>query len=232
MNYNFNLTQDVLVQYAGTIVGHLSSDLADFTAFDGDLNQDKVDQMNAIIEWFLAEGGDQSVKSNLAERTAAVMAELTACRRLYNQLRYWVIKSFADNKTIQRTFGIGRISRIADNQSQMVLFMSALHQQVAKHRTALEDTGAPAALLDEVAVRAEALREANEAQEMMKGSRTVDTSNRVNQLNELFLHTRHFNTAAEYVYFDDPAKRDLYRPPSKTDSANVIPEVESPEHMS
>lgn len=58
----------------------------------------------------------------------------------------------------------------------------------------------------------------------MKGTRTVDTAERVGQLNELFQHSRDFNAAAEFVYFDDPAKRDLYRPPSNADTADDMQE--------
>lgn len=226
MNYNFKFSQDVLVEYAGTTVGHLSNDLPDFTAFDPDLDQTKMDDMVAKIDWFLAEGGDEAVKGTLAERTATLLAEMTSSRRTYNHIRYWVMKTFPQQKAIQRKFGIGRIARIVDNQSEMVIFMGSLSQQVATHRAALEAAGAPAATLDEVAVRAEALRIANEAQEMMKGHRTVDTATRVETLNALFQHTRDFNTAAEFVYFDDPAKRDLYRPPSNTDTADEVEEEE------
>lgn len=226
MNYDFKFSQDILIEYAGTIVGHLSNDLPDFSAFDPDLSQIKVDEMQAHIEWFLAEGGDESAVSTLADRTATMLAELQKCRRVYHQIRYWVMKSYPTQKAIQRKFGIGRFSKIVDNQSNMVLFMSALIQHIVDHRTTLEGSGAPAAILDEVATRANALRTANEAQEVMKGTRTVDTAERVSQLNELFQHTRDFNAAAEFVYFDDSAKRDLYRPPSNTDTADDMTEEE------
>lgn len=224
MKYNFNFSQDVLVEYAGTMVSQLNTSLPDFTAFDPDLNTAKKDQMEAIIQWFLSEGGDESVVASLADLTAQVIAELKNCQRLYHQMRYWVMKVFPSNKAIQRKFGIGRFGKLVDNQSQMVLFMSAMVKHVAEHRATLEASGAPLAMLDEVAARAEALREANEAQEVKKGARTVVTSQRVSQLNELFLHTRHFNTAAEFVFFDDPAKRDLYRPPSNADTADDLQE--------
>lgn len=165
MKYNFNFSQDVLVEYAGTLVGHLLTDLPDFTAFDPDLNQTKVDRMETIISWFLSEGGDESAVSTLADRTATLMAELKHCRKVYHQIRYWVMKSYPTQKAIQRKFGIGRFTKIVDNQSNMVLFMSSLSQHVADHRTVLEASGAPPAILDEVAVRADALRTANEAQE-------------------------------------------------------------------
>ena len=227
MRYDFNFSQDILVEYTGTVVGHLANDLPDFTAFDPDLNQAKVDEMDAHIDWFLTEGGDEASRGTLAERTAAVIAELNSSRRIYNQVRYWVMKAFRMHKPIQRQFGIGRISKIADNQSEMVVFMGSLSQQVEAHRIELEAAGAPGAVLDEVAVRAEALRIANEAQEMMKGHRTVDTSVRIAKLNVLFEHTRDFNTAAEFVYYDDSAKRDLYRPPSNTDTAEALEEEEA-----
>lgn len=228
MKYTFNFSQDVLIEYTGTMVGHLETDLSTFTAFDPDLNQAKKDRMESIISWFLKEGGDEDKVTTLLVLTSKVMDELASCRKLYHQMRYWVMKAFPNEKAMQRKFGIGRFAKIADNQTSMVLFISSMSQHVIDHRTELEAAGAPTALLDEVAVRAEALRLANEAQEVMKGNRTVDTSERITQLNELFQHTRDFNTAAEFVFYADTTKRDLYRPPSNTNAAEEIEDDDEP----
>lgn len=213
MRYNFNFSQDVLIAYTGTIIGYLENDLSAFTSFDLDLNEGKRDRMAELIEWFLSEGGDVNVVASLAELTETMNEEFANCRDFYHQLRYWVIKAFPNNKAIQRKFGIGRFRKLMANQSKMVLFMSALVNYVAEHREALEAAGAPADLLNQASVRSEALRIANEIQEVKKGTRMVVTSKRVDQLNELFQHAKDFNKAAEFVFLDQPAKRETYRPP-------------------
>lgn len=213
MGYNFNFSHDTLIEYVGTIIGYLKDDLPAFTAFDPELNEAKKDRMLELMEWSLAEGGDENVLASLAELTEKATEEFAHCRDFYHQLRYWIIKSFPENKAIQRKFGIGRFGKLRESQSRMVLFMGALVNYVEEHREALEASGAPTDLLNQTSVRSEALRATNELQEVKKNNRMVNTSRRVALLNELFQHAKDFNKASEFVFFDQTAKRETYRPP-------------------
>ncbi|WP_420578648.1 hypothetical protein [Ekhidna sp.] len=217
---NYKYSDDLLIQYASDQLSFLAEDLDDFTAFDPDLGATKRDQMQTLVEWALMEGGDEINVSKLGDLTDALHQEMDNARKLYNQLRYWVIKAFPTRKAVQRQFGIGRFSKVADSQETMVTFFSGLVQSVADYRAQLEAANAPAALLDSVATQATALADANNAQEKKKGNRGVDTEERVTKLNELYELTKAYNTAAEYVFFDSPAKRDRYRPPSRSIAAD------------
>ncbi|MEP1096099.1 MAG: hypothetical protein ABJG78_13375 [Cyclobacteriaceae bacterium] len=209
-----------MVQYATNQLGFLEEDLDAFIAFDSDLGAAKRDAMIALRDWALNEGGDEMNVSKLGDRTEIVLGELENSRRLYNQIRYWVAKTFPKRKAIQRQFGIGRFTKIADSQEAMIAFMIGLSQSVAEYRSELEGSGAPAAVLDSVEPQAEALQAANIAQEKKKGNRTVDTEERISQLNQLHQHAKEYNVAAEFVFYDSPAMRDRYRPPSKISVAD------------
>lgn len=214
MTKTFNYSKETLIRYATDLANFLVEDLPDFESFDPDLNEGKRQEMIALKDWALSEGGDEINASLLADTTEQVNEELENSRKLYSQGRYWVMKAFPGRKAVQRQFGIGRFSKITDSQGAMVAFMKSLAESVADYRTQLEEAGTPVALLDSFATQAKDLEDANNAQEKKKGSRTIDTEERIRKLNALHQHTKDFNAAAEFVYYDSPAKRELYRPPS------------------
>jgi len=215
---NFKYSDEVLLQFASTVSGHLVTDLAAFTAFDPDLNQAKKDTLDATLNKALVEGGDELQVASLGDRTEKVLDEMQNSRALFNQLRYWVIKSFPRRKAIQRQFGIGRFGSVTSSQPRMVEFMHELAETTKQYEQELIAVGTDKDLLEEVDKQASLLMEANQAQEQHKGTRTVDTEDRVERLNQIFDALRSFNNAAEFVFFSEPAKRELYRPPSKSQS--------------
>lgn len=226
---NYNYSDEALTQYASDQLGFLEEDLNDFRNFDPDLGAAKRNTLRSLVEWALTEGGDDVNVSKLGNITEQVLTEMENSRRLFNQLRYWVMKAFPNSKAIQRQFGIGRFRKIASSQEAMVVFLNNLNSTINEYRTELEATNAPATLLDSVADQASALQEANNAQEKKKGNRMVDTEDRINRMNELHALTRDYNSAAEYVFYDSPAKRDRYRPPVKSSSVEIEDEIDTPE---
>lgn len=223
---NYNYSDETLIQYASDQLSYLQEDLSAFEAFDEDLGAAKRDAMQVLTDWALSEGGDEVNVSRLGGYTEKVQEEMENARKLYGQLRYWVAKAFPGRKAVQRQFGIGRFSKIADSQEALIRFMSGLAESVNDYRTQLEAAKAPVTLLDSVAGQASALRAANDAQEKKKGNRTVDTEDRIRKLNELHRHTRDYNAAAEHVFYDSAAKRDRYRTPANNNTVEAVDEVD------
>ena len=62
--------------------------------------------------------------------------------------------------------------------------------------------------------QADVLKTAEAEQESHKGARMVDTVERVERLNAIYEILRAFNAAAEFVYYEQPVKRDQYRTPA------------------
>ena len=217
----FNYSDDVLAQHASNVLSFLQEDLPDFTTFDPDLDETKRDELSQLVTWALTEGGDDLNVAKLGDLTEALLTEMQNARRLYNQLRYWVIKAFPNRKAVQRQFGIGRFGKVSGSQEAMISFFTSLKESVEEYRAQLEAVNTPPALLDSMEAQAQALADAQQAQEKKKGNRTVDTEERINKLNELYAITQAYNTAAEFVFFDSPAMRDRYRPPTVTESEPV-----------
>ncbi|MBQ0741636.1 hypothetical protein J9332_45915, partial [Aquimarina celericrescens] len=68
----------------------------------------------------------------------------------------------------------------------MISYLEGLTETIQQHYTALETAEVPAELLKQPSVLAETLRNANIEQEQKKGTRTIDTEKRVDQLNALY----------------------------------------------
>ncbi len=71
MNRKFVISDARLLEHAGVILKNLSDSLADFSAFDPDLNQDKITRLNELYQVALAEGGDHAERGKLGEKTQA-----------------------------------------------------------------------------------------------------------------------------------------------------------------
>ncbi|MDW3194296.1 MAG: hypothetical protein R8G66_18115 [Cytophagales bacterium] len=216
---NFNISIDELLQYGSMVQEYLKTDLPDFTAMDPDLNADKVAELETLLDAALREGGDGSNRAELGQKTETLLAELGEARKLFNQLRYWILKTYPDSTATQRKFGVGRFSKITRSQMGMISFFFELAEMITAHRAELEGKGTPAALLDGVVAQAETLKTAQMEQETQKGNRIVNTEARIKRLNTIYDILRSFNAAAEFVYFDEVAKRDRYRTPSGSKTA-------------
>lgn len=213
MSRNYYYSDEVLFEFASTTLKHLETDLPSFTAFDPDLNKERVDRLKTLLEQSLADSDIVNV-TRLQDLTDQVLIEMDKSRKIFKQISYWVIKAFPERRAIQRQFGIGRLRTYSNSQARMVEFMHELADTVATYRQELKTAGAPNALLNGVAQQAKKLMEANQQQEQKKGNRSVETEERISRQNELFEILRAFNTAAELVFDGEPARRELYRTPS------------------
>ncbi|WP_109831665.1 hypothetical protein [Reichenbachiella versicolor] len=224
MQRNFNLASDELLQYGMTVIGHLEANLIDFTTMDADLNDEKVNNLKSLIDTALREGGDDMNKAELGQRTEKLLSEMNISRQLFNQLRYWIVKTYPNSKAIQRQFGIGRYHKVTKSQAGMISFLFELSETISQYRTTLEASGTPSTLLDTITEQAEVLKSAQTDQETYKGQRSVETVERIKRLNSIYGILREFNAAAEFVYFDSPELREHYRTP--TGGSSVEEEVD------
>ena len=216
---NFGISIDELLQFGSMVQEYLKTDLSDFTAMDPDLNADKVAELGTLLSEALKEGGDGSKRAELGQKTETLLAEMAQSRKLFNQLRYWILKTYPDSVATQRQFGVGRFSKVTRSQMGLISFFFELAEVIAENRAALEAKRTPSALLDEVSTQADRLKTAQMEQETQKGNRIVNTEARIKRLNTIYDILRSVNAAAEFVYFDEAAKRDRYRTPSGSKTA-------------
>lgn len=213
---DYPFSDTLLLEWGDTVSEHLKEDIVAFSSFDKKLNQDFLENVQKKVDEAFLEGGDTLNRAQLRKKTEAVEKAMQACYGYHRRLKYWVLDAFPDKIAIQKQFGIGRFSKMRDNQVKMIQYMEGLKDTISQYQTELETAGASKDLLTQVEVLSELLRTANKEQEQKKGTRTVDTAGRVERLNGLYTLLRKISAAADIVFEDQPTRRDLYRVPYKS----------------
>ncbi len=222
----FKLSTSILLELADTFHARFTEDLDLFSGFDKDLNQEFADQLQNSIDTALTLGNDTTNRSKLNGKTITVNEAMSACNLFHKNLAYWIIKAFNDYTAVQQQFGIGNMSKVNKSQAKMILFMENLVETIKEYRTTLEAAGTPAALLDRAAIHADNLRTANIDQEQQKGSRVVDTAERVAILNAIYDQLRKISTVASLLFTEQPEKNKLYQIPYTKSTSTTTNEEE------
>jgi len=163
MTRNFKFSDDLLLQYGSTTLGYLATDLPLFKTFDKDLNEAKVKNLTALMDIALREGGDDHKVAELGEKTETVLQQYQNSKALFNQLRYWVVKAFANQKAVQRQFGVGRFYKTTKSQTGMIEFMYELAETTAQYKKELVAVGIDKLLLTQIAAQPQLLQATNQA---------------------------------------------------------------------
>lgn len=216
MKRTFNIADPRLLEHTGVVLEASNEDLPQFTAFDPDLDEAFVSALSAAYVTTLEEGGDDAARGKLGEKTQALLNAIKYCGKVVKNLRYWVKKTYEDNPAKRKRFRLRRFWKVRDTQAELVTYMAALASTVAELRPELEEANAPADLLDSVKTGSEELTRANTVQENSKGARGTATHERIIRLNKIHSLVKKLSDAAEYVFEDNPAKRELYRIPGNS----------------
>lgn len=227
MKKNFNISISRLLEHTSVILKLLKTDLPDFTAFDPDLNETVVAEMQTQHDEIIAEGGDTVARGELTQKTQTLLDVAKKCDSAVKSLRYWVKKAFANDPASLNRFHLTKYWKTRNNQPELITYMNTLAAVIAKLRPGLEAVNTPAALLDSIKPLADELETANSDQENEKGSRSAATQDRTSVLNSLYMKCARFSDAAEFLYEDSPAKRELYRIPGNSKPSTEDEEPDS-----
>lgn len=223
----FNITDARLLEHTGITLEAMKTDLPDFSSFDPDLNEALVAALKAKYDQTLEEGGDDVARGVVGLKTQALLEATGESGKMMKSLRYWVKKAFEDDKAGLRLFQLGKYWKVRNRQAELVAYLAALSSVVADQRAKLEAVNTPADLLDSVATIAKAVEQANVVQENSKAGRKADTVDRIGRLNAIYATVLTFSNAAEFVYDEDPAKRELYRIPGNSQPSTEDEEVDA-----
>ncbi|SHJ70363.1 hypothetical protein SAMN04488028_101955 [Reichenbachiella agariperforans] len=222
----YNISDARLLQHTGVLLETIKTDLPQFTAFDPDLDEALITELSGLYSETLEEGGDDVARGKVGEKTQSLLDEMKRADKATKSLRYWVKKTFEKDPASLKRFQLVKYWKVRDRQPELVVYMNTLAAVVAELRAPLEAAKVPVDLLDSVKSIADALSAADISQESSKGGRSAATQARVTRLNAIYDTDRKINNAAEFIYDDDPAKRERYRIPG---NAKPSTEDEEPE---
>ena len=213
MKKTFRMTIAQLLEYAGIVLSKLKNDLSLFTAFDPDLNEDKVSEMQMQYDTGKEEGGDDVARGKVTDKTKRLYLAIENCSKAVKKLRYWAKKAFSDDQVSYSRLRLSRFNEVKGNQLKLIAYMNSLAKTVDILRPGLLATNTPVTVIDRIKLVAQELEAANIEQENQKDDRTLATYQRSVLLNALYASCLRFNDAADHVFEDSPIKRDSYRVP-------------------
>ncbi len=205
----FNLTDDVLVETSSTMHQLFVENISDFSEFDPFLNNSFAEQWFLKIEKVIQWVKDHQILNEQKQKTIEVKIIVEQAVEKYNEVRYFVKKAFKNNKTQVSEFG-SNINSAKQSMSKLLVFMDILHKACLKHETLLIDNGYSSAQIEEINNIKNNLLNTNTNQEHFKKHRAVNTEERIEALNNLYLDTIRVANSAKIIYAKDFARKKMF----------------------
>lgn len=184
--------------------------LADFTAFDPDLNATFNTNWLAAIEAAVTATNSETVDDEMQLLTQATLQAMVNCQRKYIEVKYYFGKAFPGNKPVMKEMGTDDYKRARERQMRMVFFMDNLFTKASKYKVQLIAKGYTQPKIDEIDTLRQALQAANKAQNAFSKGRPVLSQERENIYNACYNFTRQVCDAADSVYYDNEVLQKLF----------------------
>lgn len=199
-----------MVERSETLQQLFENNLADFTAFDPDLDSAFNIDWKAAIEAAINITSGETVDDELQSYTQDTLAALTNCQKKYIEVKYYFAKAFPGNRAVMKEMGLDDYKRSRERQMRMVFFMENLHLKSEKYKVQLLANGYTQLKIDEIDTLRLALQAANKAQNAFSKGRPVLTQDRENIYNTCYDITAQICDAADSVYYNNEVKRNLF----------------------
>ena len=212
----------VLLEFSGKVLEYLKADLPVFTAFDPDLNEQKIARLNAVYTEALIYGSDHNEIGVLRGLTEKLSQEVKSCISIFKDVRYFARKKFGNSPATLKELCLDKYEKARKTQPEMVVFMYELDKAVQKYKVDLMAAGLKETVINSIKPAAAALEKSNLVQESGKGGRMVKTEDRIVLMNRIYDILLEFSEASRRVFENDPLKRSRYvLPYTKTNSAQA-----------
>ena len=218
----YKVSDAFLVEYAKDMRNLFNDDLADFNDFDADFNTDLADDWLENIlaaQIFLR---DRSVVAYQKGCTYRVEKAMKRCRKYYQEVKFFVLKTFPDDISIQNEFGLSTYDEIRKSQTKLLEFMRDVYNVAGKYAAKLAAKNFDAASIADINILADALEQANLDQNISIKGRLAITSNRIAAYNKVWATVTLVSRASKIIYADDAVKYNQYILPAGNESEGVL----------
>ncbi len=199
-----------MFEFSRLVHGYLVTDLADFTAFDPDLDAAWAANYLTTIDNAESFSSDNQLIDVQAQLTLDVEAKMKECRDFFQGMKYFIEKAFPNKPGTWNEFGYNDYQRSRQVQSRMIQFMLDLYESATKYTTQLTAANFDAAKITQIQTLAQELQTLNTQQESAKGGRSTASNDRVILLNQVWEMTQTVRSAAKVMYMNNWGKWQLY----------------------
>jgi hypothetical protein len=208
----FNKTYDLLLEQAGVMHGHLSNDIALFTADFPKIDAAFVTDFENAIDAADNTPSDEEVVNDQQVKTLSVIQIMKTARKRMQRLFIYADLAFEDNPLAREIFGHHLYQKHKTNQLKMLEILELAHKKAedADYKQDLIDEGFTQLRIDELETLRVGLQDANLQQEGHKTDRPVISQTRVTNMNAVWDFMVEVNKASKVVFEDDYAKQQQY----------------------
>ncbi|MFN0200015.1 MAG: hypothetical protein ACKVTZ_00760 [Bacteroidia bacterium] len=222
MAYYFPASQSHALQYARTLVQIVTQKLLAFSTFDVQrfTAQFLTDFSLAINE---AENvqDDETVLDQQSIKTQEVEDMMVQARKQFQELKYFVQKTFPNNANVWNKFGFDDYNDVRANAVKMIPFLLKVYKVADENRAALNVQGCPDARIDAFNTAYQALIHVVTEQDLSKNDRPVITQARRKALDFLFDNfVTPVREVGKLIYAEDAAMYAQFLLPKRNSNAS------------
>ena len=206
----FGTSDAQMLSFARVVHANYTDDLADFTAFDADLDAGVgIDLLTAVdaAEDF---SSDNQLIDVVAQATLDVEEKMKECRDHFQSMKYFIQKAFPNKPSVWNEFGYNDYDSSRKNHDYMIQFMHDLHETATKYITELSAANFLTGQYNQILTLTNQLQTLNTAQEQLKGGRGTASNDRIILLNDCWGKAQIIRNAAKTLYVNNWGKWQLY----------------------
>ena len=217
----YNGSDAYMVEQAMVCKQLLADNIEAFKEFDSTLNGNFVQDFAIKIMAAFTVIKDTTAIAPQLEQTRLITELMKKGQDIYQEIMYFVTrKAFKGNKLKANEFGQAMYSKTKTKQAEFIVFMETLHKATLKYTPDLLAVGCQIDLIQSIEGLVNDLREQNSHQEILKRTRLLLTSDRIDTLNECYETLALVFEAARQIYRRDHLKKSLFvfHPSKKSDN--------------
>ena len=189
---------------------HFTNRLADFTAFNANMNAAFATAWEEATAEAAKIPTDETLLDQLQGYTDKVKKQVDNCLSAANSVRYYVKEAFPKNRQMLQEFDFSALNTFRHSSIKLYLWMLVLHNRTVKYKPELLAAAMPEASIDALPGKAQNLLDADVAQETFKRERTAFTSKRYAAHNNVWRILSRVSRAAAIVFGQDEEQRQLF----------------------
>jgi hypothetical protein len=206
----FRITDAEAKQKAKVLLTFATDDIADLNAFDNDIDANFLTDWQQAIDDADVHLTDSHSTAVLAQRTADVQLAHTQCIEAVRDLRYHAGKAFAKKSGEWALFNFKGLARARTSASRLAVYVQVLYQVADGLSAELIAKGMAPGQILALSSAAQALFNADVAQEFQKHQRLRETHQRISAMNRVWAYCQQVHRAGQIVYADDSAMYGKY----------------------
>ncbi|MGE0634893.1 MAG: hypothetical protein AB7G44_13025 [Bacteroidia bacterium] len=195
---------------ARTKHAHFLNYLADFTAFDANLNAAYAADWALQIESCETHQNDETTLDQQQQYTEDLEKAKKQGFIAANDLEYYVKKAFRDEPRTQKEFGFNLIKQARARTLNQIMWMEVMRKIAQDYTAELTAVDMPASVISNLETAAHNIVQAEIEQEYYKRIRLRLTTQRMKKFNALYATCKLVNSAAQIVFFDKKEEAGLF----------------------